>query len=98
MIFGDRFCGFLFSSCYLLCRERGDSAFFFSIYIVLGSLFLFVSWQEDLFFQLAASVISGCCFLGFVLFSQFWSAYLVLAYSFALIFTLFSVGCVSIHF
>ena len=34
-------------------------------YLVVGSLFLFVSWQEDLFFfQLAACVVFGCCVLG----------------------------------
>ena len=75
---------------------------FSPIYIVVGSLSLFVSGQEDLFFflfQLAACVVFGCCVLGVVLFSQFRSAYLVLAYSFfALILTLFSVGCVSMHF
>ena len=57
---------------------------FFPIYIVVDNLFLFASWQEDFFFQLAASVVFGCCVLGVVLFSQLCSAYFVLAYSFLL--------------
>ena len=40
-------------------------------YIGVGNLFLFASWQEDFFFQLAASVVFRCCVLGVVLFRNF---------------------------